>query len=62
MSDDSLHADILRDNIRDALHGASTRNWAAGIRIHYAGLGLAPPVSGGRLQNIDAHGFQRAML
>ena len=62
MSSDSLHADILSDNINDALHGASSHNWAAGIQKHYAHLGLASPFSGGRLQNIDAHGFQRAML
>ena len=62
MSSDSLHADILSDNINDALHGASSHNWAAGIQKHYAHLGLASPFSGGKLQNIDAHGFQRAML
>ena len=62
MSDDSLHANILSDNIHDALHGGSMRNWTAGVQDYYAGLGLASPSSGGRLQNIDAHGFQRAML
>ena len=61
-SSDSLHADILSDNINDALHGASSHHWAAGIQKHYAHLGLASPFSGGKLQNIDAHGFQRAML
>ena len=62
LSDGSLHADILSDNINDALHGASPRNWAAGIQRHYAHLGLASPFSGDRLQNVNAHGFQRAML
>ena len=46
MSSDSLHADILSDNINDALHGASSHNWASGIQKHYAHLGLA---SGGSL-------------
>ena len=62
MSEDSLHADVLRDNIHDALHGSSPDNWAAGIQHQYADLGMASPFSCGKLQNIDAHGFHRAML
>ncbi len=62
MSEDSLHANILSDNVDDALHGTSSHNWAAGIQSRYAGLGLASPFQGGRLQSIDVRGFQRAML
>ena len=60
-SSDGLHADILSDNINNALHGASSHDRAAGLQKHCAHLGLASPFSGysgGKLQDIDAHGYQ----
>ena len=62
MSEGSLHADIYSDNAHAALHGASSHNWAAGAQNHRAGLGMAFPFSIGRLENIDAFGFQCGVL
>ena len=36
--------------------------WAAGVRRQYSSLGMASPFLGGRIQFLDAFGFQRAML
>lgn len=62
MSESSLHRDILRDIIADTLQSPTVGNWAAGVQRQYASLGLASPLSGSSFQNIDAHGFQQAML
>ena len=62
MSESSLHRDILRDNIADALLSPAIGNWAAGVLQQYASLGLASPFSGGDIQCISAHGFQKAQL
>ncbi len=43
MSEDSLHADILRDNIHDAEHSPLVANWAGGICKQFADLGMATP-------------------
>ena len=62
MSESSLHRDILRDNIADALQSPAIGNWAAGVFKQYASLGLASPFSGGDIHCINAHGFQQAQL
>ena len=57
-----LHAEILSDNILDALQTPGFENWAAGVQKRYTSLGMASPFLGGRIQFVDAFGFQRAML
>ena len=58
----SLHAQILSDNILDALQAPGFDNWAAGVHKQYTSLGMASPFLGGRIQFVDAFGIQRAML
>ncbi len=41
MSEGSLHADILKDNIHDAEHSPLVANWAGGVRKQFADLGMA---------------------
>ena len=55
----SLHADILSDNILDALQAPDFDNWAAGVQRQCTSLSMAFP---GRIHFVDAFGFQRAML
>ena len=54
----SLHAEILSDDIWDALQGLGFDNRAAGVHRQYTSLGMASPFLGGRIQFIDAFGFQ----
>ena len=58
----SLHAEILSDNILDALQDPTFDNWAAGVQRQYTSLSMASPFSGGRIQFLDAFGLQQAML
>ena len=58
----SLHAEILSDNILDAQQAPGFDNWAAGVHKQYTSLGMASPFLGGRIQFVDAFGFQRAMV
>lgn len=62
MPEDSLHADILKDNIHDAQHGPLVANWAGGIRKQFANLGMATPFPGGVLGTVDVLAFRKAML
>ena len=62
MPEASLHAEILSDNITDAVQAPGFDNWAAGVHRQYTSLGMASPFLGGRIQCIDTFGFQRAML
>ena len=41
LPDDSLHLHILRDNIADAKGPLSCANWARGIEVKFAALGMA---------------------
>ncbi len=61
MPEDSLHADILRDNIHDAEHNPIVANWAGGIRKQFADLGMASPCPGGVVGMVDVLAFWRAM-
>ena len=58
----SLQAESLSDNILDALQAPGFDNWAAGVHRQFARLGMASTFLSGRIQYIDAFGFQRAML
>ena len=43
LPDDSLHLDILRDNVADARDPLPYANWARGIEVKFAALGMASP-------------------
>ena len=43
MPQSSLQADILSDNILDALQAPGFDNWAAGVQRHYTSLSMASP-------------------
>ncbi len=62
MSEDSLHANILRDNIQNADHSPLVASWAAGIRKQLADLGVASPFTGGVIGTVDIQHFRKAML
>ena len=62
MSEGSLHADILKDNIHDAEHSPLVANWAGGIRKQFADLGMASPFLGGVIGTVDVLAFRKAML
>ncbi len=44
--EDSLHADILKDNIQDAKHSLLVAIWAAGVQKQFANLRMASQVFG----------------
>ena len=54
MPEDSIHAEILRDNIADAQEHPSYGNWAGGIVKQYSRLGMASP-------GLNSLGFQANM-
>ncbi len=58
----SLHPNILRDNIHDALGNPGCCNWAAGIHEQFASLGVPFLLSGGGICNVDHLAFRKAML
>ena len=62
MSEGSLHADILKDNILDAEHSHLVANWAGGICKQFADLGVASPFLGGVIGTVDVLAFRKAML
>ena len=62
MSEGSLHADILKDNIHDAEHSPLVANWAGGIRKQFADLGMASPYLGGVVGTVDVLAFRKAMM
>ena len=59
MTDDRIHAEILRDNIADAQEHPSYGNWAGGIIKQYGRLGMASPSSG--ITCLDSLGFRANM-
>ena len=62
MSEGSLHADILRDNIHDAEHSPLVANWGGGIRKQFADLGMASPFLGSVIGTVDVLAFRKAKL
>ncbi len=65
MSEDSLHVNILRDNIRDAEHSPLVplvANWARRTRKQFANLGMTSPFPGGVIETVDVLAFRKAML
>ena len=61
MPDDSIHAEILRDNIADAKGHPSCGNWAGGIVKRYGRLGMASPFSSSGVTCLNSLRFQANM-
>ena len=57
LSSDSLHLHILRDNIADAKGPLPCANWARGIEVKFAALGMASPFVSSGIGSLDSHGF-----
>ena len=57
LPDDSLHLHILRDNIADAKGPFPCANWARGIEVKLAALGMASPFVSSGIGALDSHGF-----
>ena len=55
LPDDSLH--ILRDIIADAKGPLPCANWARGIEVKFAALGMASPFVSSGIGALDSHGF-----
>ena len=61
MPEDSIHAEILRDNIADAQEHPSYGNWAGGIVKQYSRLGMVSPFSSSGITGLNSLGFQANM-
>ena len=61
MPEDSIHAEILRDNIADAQEHPSYGNWAGGIVKQYNCLGMVSPFSSSGITGLNSLGFQANM-
>ena len=59
MPEDSIHAEILRDNIADAQEHPSCDNWAGSIVKQYSRLGMASPFSSSGIACLNCLGFRR---
>ena len=57
LPDDSLHLHILRDNIADAKDPLPCANWARGIQVKFAALGMASPFVSSGIGALGSHGF-----
>ena len=56
LPDDSLHLDNLRDNIADAKGPLLCANWARGVEVKFAALGMASPFISSGIGALDRHG------
>ena len=61
MPEDSIHAEILRDNIADAQENPTYGNWAGGIVKQYSRLGMASLFSPSGITCLNSLGFQANM-
>ena len=61
MPEDSIHAEIFRDNIADAQEHPSYGNWAGGIVKQYSRLGMVSPFSSSGIAGLNSLGFQANM-
>ena len=59
--DDSIPAQILRDNVAGAQQHPSCDNWAGGIVKQYSRLGMASPFSSSGIACVNFLGFQANM-
>ena len=61
MPDDSIHAEIFRDNVADAQQHPSCDNWAGDIVKQNSRLGMASPFSSSGIACLNSLGFQPNM-
>ena len=61
MPEDSIHAEVLRDNIADAQEYPSYGNWAGGIIKQYRRLGMASPFSSSGITCLNSLRFRANM-
>ena len=61
MPEDSIHAEILSDNIADAQEHPSYGNWAGGIVKPYSRLGMVSPFSSSGITGLNSLGSQANM-
>ena len=61
LPDGSLLLDILRDNIANARGPLPCANWARGIEMKLATLGMAPPFISSGIGALDSHSFVAKM-
>ena len=57
MPEDSIHAEVLRDNIADAQEHPSYGNWAGDIIKQYRRLGMASTFSSSAITCLNSLGF-----
>ena len=62
MPSDSLHLDILKDNIQDAQQQSGCVNWAKGIAKQFQSLGLPSPFSAAGIESIQGQEFRLALV
>ena len=58
MPENSIHVDILKDNISAAQQHPMCGNWAAGIVKQYASLGMPSPFSSSGIVALNSLGVQ----
>ena len=61
MPEDSIHAEILRENIADAQKRPSCGSWAGGVVRQYSRLGMALPFLSSGITCLNSLGFQANM-
>ena len=61
LPDDSLHLHLLRDNIADAKGPLPCANWARGIEVKFAALGMASVFISSGIGACDSHGFMNRL-
>ena len=61
MPEDSIPAEVLRDNIADAQEHPSYGNWAGGFVKQYSRLGMVSPFSSSGITCLNSLGFQANM-
>ena len=61
MPEDSIHAEVLRDNIADARDHPLYGSWAGGIIKQYRRLGMASPLSSSGISCLNSLGFRADM-
>ena len=62
MPEDSLHLDVLKDNLYDAQQTSHCMNWAKGIAKQFQILGLPSPFSATGIGSIDGQEFRAALI
>ena len=61
LPDDSLHLDILWDNVAGARGPLPCANWARGIEVKFAALGMASPFISSGIGALSSNSFVATM-